>query len=200
MTRIYNAAKLLLLALFLSACSNISQQPSNNNQSPSFANSSAEQEAREALLSPLSKWRMRGKIGLRSPQQNGSGFIDWQQDGEQFRLQVSGPLGQGSTVIAGNKHELSIQGEEIIDNPQAQAEQALGWPLPQQQMPYWVRGLASPDENSKAEWSEGLLQKLQQGGWDIEYLRYSRHRIPLPEKIKLKRGDIQLTLVVKRWQ
>ena len=200
MTRMYSAAKLLLLALFLSACSNISQQPSNNNQSPSFANSSAEQEARQALLAPLSKWRMRGKIGLRSPQQNGSGFIDWQQDGEQFRLQVSGPLGQGSTVIAGNKHELSIQGEEIIDNPQAQAEQALGWPLPQQQMPYWVRGLASPDENSKAEWSEGLLQKLQQGGWDIEYLRYSRHRIPLPEKIKLKRGDIQLTLVVKRWQ
>jgi len=200
MTNLYSAAKLLLLALFLSACSNISQQPSSNNQSPSFANSSAEQEARQALLSPLSKWRMRGKIGLRSPQQNGSGFIDWQQDGEQFRLQVSGPLGQGSTVIAGNKHELSIQGEEIIDNPQAQAEQALGWPLPQQQMPYWVRGLAAPNTGSQSEWSEGLLQKLQQGGWDIEYLRYSRHRIPLPEKIKLKRGDIQLTLVVKRWQ
>ncbi|WP_299771254.1 lipoprotein insertase outer membrane protein LolB [uncultured Pseudoteredinibacter sp.] len=200
MTKTYSTAKLLLLALFLSACSNISQQPSNSSQSPNFTDNSAEQEARLALLNPLSKWRMRGKIGLRSPQQNGSGFIDWQQDGEQFRLQVSGPLGQGSTVIAGNKHELSIQGEEIIDNPQAQAEQALGWPLPQQQMPYWVRGLAAPNTNSQSEWSEGLLQKLQQGGWDIEYLRYSRHRIPLPEKIKLKRGDIQLTLVVKRWQ
>ncbi|WP_299977212.1 lipoprotein insertase outer membrane protein LolB [uncultured Pseudoteredinibacter sp.] len=200
MTRIYNAARLLLLALFLSACSNISQQPVNSNQDLDLATSSAEQQARQALLIPHSKWRMRGKIGLRSPQQNGSGFIDWQQDGEQFRLQVSGPLGQGSTVIAGNKHELSIQGEEVINNPQAQAEQALGWPLPQQQMPYWVRGLAAPDESSQSEWSEGLLQKLQQGGWEIEYLRYSRHRIPLPEKLKLKRGNIQLTLVVKRWQ
>lgn len=194
---------LLSVSVALAACSNTSQQIEPQTADEAYQEQhSAEQAARLEQLSKQSDWRLRGKIGLRSPQKNGSGFIDWQQQGDNFRLQVSGPLGQGSTTISGNKDELQVQGanEPSVLNPNQQAEQALGWPLPQQEMPYWVRGLAAPNSPHHSKWSEGLLQQLEQNGWHIEYQRYTRHRTPLPEKIKLRRDDIQITLVVKRWQ
>ncbi|MBB6520800.1 lipoprotein insertase outer membrane protein LolB [Pseudoteredinibacter isoporae] len=194
---------LLSASLFLTACSNINQQsPPESASGTHHSLDSPEQRARLEQLAKQTNWRLRGKIGLRSPQKNGSGFIDWQQKNDQFRLQVSGPLGQGSTTITGNKQALQVQGanEQSAQDPNLQAERALGWPLPQQEMPYWVRGLAAPDTPHQAKWSDGLLQQLEQNGWHIEYQRYSRHRTPLPEKIKLRRDDIQITLVVKRWQ
>ncbi|GAA6150808.1 lipoprotein insertase outer membrane protein LolB [Pseudoteredinibacter isoporae] len=188
---------------YLAACSHVNQQtePDQAN-APLQQQTSVEQSARLEQLAKQSNWRLRGKIGLKSPQKNGSGFIDWQQKNDQFRLQVSGPLGQGSTTITGDQHTLQVQGadESSAQDPNRQAEEALGWPLPQREMPYWVRGLAAPETPHQGEWSNGLLQQLEQNGWHIEYQRYSRHRTPLPEKIKLRRDEIHITLVVKRWQ
>lgn len=198
----YYGLWLAVSALLLGACSSTVQQHTQTAQEQLTTFDSAEQLARLKQLSKQNDWRLRGKIGLRSPEKNGSGFIDWQQEGENFRLQVSGPLGQGSTSISGNQEQLFVQGgnEDQTQNAQEQATRALGWPLPQQEMPYWVRGLAAPGKPHQAQWDDGLLQQLSQGGWQIDFLRYSRHRVPLPEKIKLTRDDIQLTLVVKRWQ
>lgn len=194
---------LVAAALLLGGCSNTTQQEAPKTNAALTADfNSADQLARLQELKKQNDWRLRGKIGLRSPSKNGSGFIDWQQEGENFRLQVSGPLGQGSTIISGNKEQLFVQGaeENLKQNAQEQAARALGWPLPQQEMPYWVRGAAAPGEAHQAQWSNGLLQQLNQSGWKIEYSRYSRHPVPLPEKIKLTRDDIRLTLVIKRWQ
>lgn len=197
MSKILQRLGTLSLALLITACATQqSTKPRDNTDIEAVI------QARQAQLSAQDHWRLRGKIGLRSPQQNGSGFIDWQQQAESFRLQVSGPLGQGSSVISGGPEHLHIEGqpEQNLQDAQQQALSRLGWPLPHRQMPYWVRGLPAPQESYEARGRAQQLELITQSGWQIEYLRYSRHRMPLPEKIKLKRENIQITLVIKRWQ
>ena len=45
------------------------------------------------------------------------------------------------------------------------------------------------------------LARLQQDGWDIEYLSYANQNgYSLPERIKLRGEDLDVTLVIKDWQ
>ncbi|MCV6626663.1 MAG: lipoprotein insertase outer membrane protein LolB [Cellvibrionaceae bacterium] len=178
-----------LCALALGACSNI---PSPSHEQP-----------RSEQLAAMDNWRLRGKLGIKSPEQSGSGFIDWRQQGEQLRIKLSGPLGQGTVIIEGSNGQLSLQHSEAAgpQNPVQLLQQHYGWQLPAGELRHWVLGLPAPNSNYQAQWDDktGLLQSLQQAHWQLHYKRYTRHRTPLPEKLVLERDTVKLTLIIKRW-
>ena len=59
------------------------------------------------------------------------------------------PSGLGATVIQGDPDYLTIEaaGEEPVSssNPQQLLIESVGWQLPLGAMPYWVKGIPSPD-------------------------------------------------------
>ncbi len=160
----------------------------------------------KALVSEIDGWQISGKIGIRAPQDSGSGTLFWLQRQDYFDIRLSGPLGRGATRLTGRPDAVALevagQGRFEAESPEALVESQLGWQLPVSNLLWWVRGLPAPDSRSRiALDGNGRLANLQQDGWDIQYLGYSEEAgYELPSRIKLAGRDLQITLVVKDWQ
>ncbi|MCJ0975820.1 lipoprotein insertase outer membrane protein LolB [Pseudomonas sp. PS1] len=162
--------------------------------------------AHKARISEIDGWQINGKIGIRAPQDSGSGTLFWLQRQDYFDIRLSGPLGRGATRLTGRPDTVALevagQGRFEADSPEALVETQLGWQLPVSNLLWWIRGLPAPDSRSRiALDSEGRLASLLQDGWDVQYLAYGEEDgYALPTRIKLAGRDLQVTLVVKDWQ
>ena len=157
-------------------------------------------------VASIDAWQIAGKVGIRAPQESGSGTLFWLQRQEYFDIRLSGPLGRGATRLTGRPDAVSLevagQGRFEADSPEALVEAQLGWQLPVSHLLWWVRGLPAPDSRSRLSLdSDSRLARLEQDGWQVNYLAYAEHNgFTLPERIRLEGHDLQITLVVKDWQ
>lgn len=192
------AAATLLLALV--ACSAQKPQPQ---QPPA-------QTVQPQSAAALQRWEVRGKLGVRSPKENGSANLTWQQASGNYRIHLSGPLGAGATMISGSPTGVSLQrGNDpavIASNPEQLTEEIMGWPLPVSEMFYWVRGLVAPGAVSGEQRdAQGQLLRLQQAGWHLDFGDYqSVGPYKLPTRIKAATnqaaGPVSVTVVIKEWE
>ncbi len=164
-----------------------------------------------ALLEQLDQWQLTGRLGVRVPGDSGSANLRWEHSGDHYRLDLSGPLGQGRFRITGRPGEITLEqaGREPITSASAEdlIWEATGWILPVDHLVYWVKGIPSPDSavQSRRYNEQGLLEELQQAHWQLSYDRYSDSAgIPLPGRIIAQRndrsGDIRLTLLIRQWE
>jgi len=188
----------------------------------------------ERTVEDISHWQFKGKLGIRATLADGqklreSANLSWNQTDQHYALFLSGPFGQGATRIKGNPDRMSIQqgGQKHSARDAEQLlEQTLGFPLPINALPYWVKGLPLPgtEFNTQTETqleasnppgnaiptgidNQGSAiavgqrpQQLQQAGWTINYARYQDvQHLRLPGKITLSRDQVRLTLIIKQW-
>lgn len=158
-----------------------------------------------------SSWRIQGKLGIQTDTDSGSVAIDWQQQHDRYNIRVNAPFGQGSAHITGDLQWMTIRqtGRQsaISAAPGQRLQQflqdTLGWPLPIDDLRYWVRGM--PNHNKVVDrpvYSEqGLLIMFQQADWSISV---NRHRLMgrwlLPRRINIRRDEVKLTLAIREWQ
>lgn len=189
------------LALLLVACAGLGPQ-----ESVEGPGNAEDWKAHKAQISEIDGWQINGKIGIRAPQNSGSGTLFWLQRQDYFDIRLSGPLGRGATRLTGRPDAVALevagQGRFEAQSPEALVESQLGWQLPVSNLLWWVRGLPAPDSRSRISFdSSGRLANLQQDGWDVQYLGYTEEDgYALPTRIKLAGRDLQITLVVKDWQ
>lgn len=155
-------------------------------------------------LTLLREWQIKGKIGVRTANDGGSAYLDWSQSFDSFHLLLSGPLGQGSTIISGNPLGARLQNSDGIflsDSPEQLVADHTGWEIPINHLLYWVKGIPAPDDEPTMTHNEkGLLSKLTQDGWTLSYDRYvDAMGQTLPRRIKLTKEDLKVTLVIKQW-
>ena len=179
--RALTAALLLLLA----ACSSTPQAPEPIPNTKGNAT--------------IAAWQLSGKIGLRSEGQAHSAYLNWQQCGDDYRIRVSGPLGQGAASLSGNSHQATLRsrnGESSADNPEQLLEQQLGWSIPVAQLLYWIRGIPAPKQSYQF-----TDQQLRQAGWQIDYQRWQQvDQYQLPAKMTATHPRAKVTLILKDWQ
>jgi outer membrane lipoprotein LolB len=189
------------LALLLAGCAGLAPQ-----ESVEGPGNAEDWKAHKAQVSEIDGWQISGKIGIRAPQDSGSGTLFWLQRQDYFDIRLSGPLGRGATRLTGRPEAVALevagQGRFEAKSPEALVESQLGWQLPVSNLLWWVRGLPAPDSRSRVALdANGRLASLQQDGWDVQYLGYSEEDgYTLPSRIKLAGRDLQITLVVKDWQ
>jgi outer membrane lipoprotein LolB len=170
---------------------------------------------------PLS-WQISAKLGISSAQKNGSVTLNWQQIGEQFVIQVQGPLGQGSAVISGTQYNVEIKqpSKQTLqsDNVDDLVLDTFGWTLPFDNFIHWVVATANPQQtitNISYDPTLNTLSKLEQSDWQIEYSRYKLvNSWVLPGRIKAKHisslpvtsnpsnthnEQTTLTLIIREW-
>ena len=163
-------------------------------------------KAHKAQIGALDAWQINGKVGIRAPKDSGSGTLFWLQRQDYYDIRLSGPLGRGAARLTGRPGaillEVANQGRYEAESPEALLEEQLGWRLPVSHLQWWVRGLPAPDSKSRVTLdSNSQLARLQQDGWDVEYLSYAEQNgYSLPQRIKLHGTNLDVTLVVKDWQ
>lgn len=163
-------------------------------------------KAHKAQISTLDAWQINGKVGIRAPKDSGSGTLFWLQRQDYYDIRLSGPLGRGAARLTGRPGaillEVANQGRYEAESPEALLEEQLGWRLPVSHLFWWIRGLPAPDSKSRVTLSsDSQLARLQQDGWDVEYLSYAEQNgYNLPQRIKLHGENLDVTLVIKDWQ
>nr|WP_284060362.1 lipoprotein insertase outer membrane protein LolB [Pseudomonas sp. NW5] len=159
----------------------------------------------KASVSDIDAWQISGKVGIRAPQDSGSGTLFWLQRQQYHDIRLSGPLGRGAARLTGREGEVLLevanQGRYQAASAEDLLEQQLGWRLPVSHLLWWVRGLPAPDSRSRLTLDrDSRLAHLEQDGWDIDYSQYSRHGdYWLPGRLRLSGHDLDITLVIKEW-
>ena len=156
-------------------------------------------------LQAIEAWQLDGVIGISIPHQAWSGSIHWQQAQSSFSFDLFGPLGVGSVSLIsqpGHSQLETASGQKLTaSSPDELLFKATGWRLPISYLYYWVRGLPLPGFSAKTQFDQfNHLIKLQQRGWDIQYLRYtSINGIDVPSKIFLQYQTLKVRMVISRW-
>ncbi|MEH6551444.1 MAG: lipoprotein insertase outer membrane protein LolB [Pseudomonadales bacterium] len=183
---------LLLLSLLLSACAT----------TPALLDS--EWAKHQQDLAALSHWTMHGKIAIRHPDNNQSGYIEWQQVENAYQIRLYGPLGQGNILIEGKPGLTSLttqDGRFSASNPETLLLQQTGMNLPVSDLLYWVKGLPAPNAEISAQTLlQGRLQQLTQNQWSINFSDYQAiGKQILPGKIQLQRDQLTIIVLAKNW-
>lgn len=174
----------------------------------------------QTQLQQIIQWEMNGKLGIRTADDSGSATVKWTQDASDYRIHLSGPLGQKRMIITGAPNRVRLEQSDSppleARTPEALIREAAGWTLPVTQLIYWVRGVPAPKLSiSHLQQNDaGLIAQLQQGGWTLTYSNYRNVAYPapttadpaatenfsLPGKIIAEHDEVRLILVIRDWQ
>ena len=77
----------------------------------------------------------------------------------------------------------------------------LGYELPVSQLSYWIKGIPAPGSRAQPIFNEEHhLVSLEQDGWVVQYLAYTRYDIEsLPTRIRIEKAPLRLDFVRLDW-
>lgn len=164
--------------------------------------------AHQAQVLALHQWQAQGKASVTSAEQNVTLNLDWRQNKDQLQLYLSGPLGQGNAELAGatGGYQLSTNRGVFYGNRLNDfALDLLGADLPLDSLRYWLLGLADPSLSSTIDFNElGLIEYLQQAGWQVHFNRYQDTVPPLPYRLDIQKlgpdNSDRARIVITQWQ
>ncbi|WP_235936800.1 lipoprotein insertase outer membrane protein LolB [Steroidobacter agaridevorans] len=162
-----------------------------------------------ADLKDLDRWQARGRLGVSGPDNGGSGSFEWRQRGDVSNVDIRGPVGIGGVHLelsgTGGNPNLILETSDGLklesDAAWDELQNRLGTSVPAGNLRYWMLGLAAPGEHRWRDENENGVTTLEQGGWRIDYQRYSTEpgaRVPM--RITATSGDARVRIVVDRWQ
>ena len=187
------------LVLMVSSCA---VQPGKDDIDP---------ELRQAQLQALDSYSFNGGLGIWTDEQSIPARIQWQQQGKQLTVQLSGPLGIGNLkLVSGNPLSTLSRSGTVVSQGESidiVLQQGLGLaaPIPVAQLQQWVTGLPG-SARSVVRDSQGKLSSLrftdEQGtSWQARFLKYTDvDGTMLPSLITASGGPYSVRLVLKDWQ
>lgn len=151
---------------------------------------------------PAEGFILKGRVAVRYGEEAASGRVHWRHGAKEDVLLLSNPVGQGVAELRGEPNDYRLRtadGREFsAPDPEALTEQTLGWRLPLQGLPEWVRGRALKDVPAEEKKDGARLTELQQLGWQIDYLAWDERG--LPQRLRLRRADLDIRLAIEEWQ
>ena len=180
---------LLLLSLFLISCA----------EAPVKPEAGFKLEGRDYLYE-RSRWIFWGRLVLSDEDSSMTASIRWVHKDKRDDIELSGPFGQGRTIITITDNSIVI---DDGDNRPVQYSGAvdelvsthLGIKIPVMALKYWVIGLLEPDVKYKS-----FDGGFSQAGWRVKYQQMQQEgQDLLPKKMRLEQGGVKLKLIVSRW-
>jgi outer membrane lipoprotein LolB len=161
-----------------------------------------------------SSFLLTGRVAVKGGKENFSGGVQWRHTGGGDEILLLSPLGQALAQIQLNPDGASLTTSEhqsyYAADVESLTEQVLGWHLPLMGLQYWVQGANSPATRAEMDMdNDGRVVAIRQDGWNIDYANYfpasetyvaqTEAQTMRPRLLLLKRGDLQIKLVIDRW-
>lgn len=153
-------------------------------------------------LEQLSHWQLSGKMAIITAQQKGSARVNWQQNGDDYRLNLTSLIGTHILELSRSNGEITLIDNEGNPHQSLDAEaliyQLTGWNIPVQGLPEWIKGLPG-----KAEFelnSDSSLASVRDGQWQIVYGDYrDQDGYRLPHLLTMTGQGSRLKLQINQW-
>ncbi|KZE33434.1 outer membrane lipoprotein LolB [Crenobacter luteus] len=149
-------------------------------------------------LSPVdAPFSAAGRIAVNADGRGHYGNFEWRHAPDRDELSILSPV--GSTVARltrdGDGVALEADGKtHRAPDVETLTEETLGYPLPLENLVWWIRGLPAPDE--PAERVDG---GIAQQGWRIRFVA-DEGGSPVPRRVEMVRDGLSIRLVTHRWQ
>jgi len=161
-----------------------------------------------------------GRVSVTGGKDSFSAGARWRHSEWADEILLLSPLGQTLAQIqldpGGAYLTTSEQQSYYAFDVESLTEQVLGWHLPLTGLQYWVQGVNSPATSSEMDVDmDGRIVAIRQDGWNIDYLDYFprstssassinaeeplQARVGQPRLLRLKRGGLQIKLVIDAW-
>ncbi len=167
----------LSCCLFLFGCQSVPKAPS--------LNTPIEEHTSHTTTQP--KFQITGKIGVRTPQQNGSAFYGWTQVGDSFAIDITGAMGIGQTTIRGKAGHVTLTSSKTgvlqAETPEELLYKATGWEAPITYLIAWINAQPADVQAHIEKDEQGRIAQLNEGGWSAT-LSYNQQE-KLPNKLIL---------------
>lgn len=157
------------------------------------------------LSDPLPPWRqplpelirfdLSGRVSVRQDGNGQGGGLTWQATPTADRIEILSPLGSTVALIEREQQLWRMSAGRqtwTAASPEGLMQDALGWSLPLGGMRHWIGGSPAPHTPSTPT-PEGFRQL----GWDIA-LEF-REQQPRPWRIRLTRDNLEVRVVIDRW-
>lgn len=133
------------------------------------------------------QFSLQGKIGVKTPAQSGSAFFTWQQNQEQFDIELSGILGIGKTQISGQPGQVTLNSSKTglirAATPEELLQQATGWQAPITHIVSWVQARPATLHAKLQKDDQNRINQIIEDGWSVT-LNYNE-TANLPNKLIL---------------
>ena len=134
------------------------------------------------------QFSLQGKIGVKTPKQSGSAFFNWEQQQQDFNIELTGILGVGKTQIEGRPGQVTLNSAKTglisAATPEELLERATGWQAPITHLVNWVQARPATSNAQLERDQQQRIQQIQEDGWQVE-LSYNG-AATLPNKLLLK--------------
>lgn len=164
-------------------------------------------QARQRRLGSLERWDLSGRISVIQGEEGWHGSVRWRQTPGGYSIDLVGPLGQGRIAIDGDAQRVRLRtadGRELTaTDADVLLAEVTGLAVPISGLLYWIRGLPAPTPPSAdlVGDEEGRLTQLQQGGWSIDFNRYTEiDDLQLPARINARQDGLQVKLAINAWE
>jgi outer membrane lipoprotein LolB len=177
-------------------------------------------DARRARLTAVDSWETGGRLAVDTGERGFQGSFHWQQRGDELELIVRGfPLRTIVLQVSGTPKALTVTARgdtRVLDDPETQLSELLGWWLPVGSLHAWLLGLPDPQFPATTELGpEGTLASVDQRLWRVDYASYqlatdrsavapsgtasADGALLVPRRIDLKHGELGVRLTIDDW-
>lgn len=158
-------------------------------------------------LQGLGKWNVRGRMALRTSEEDVNANVRWRQAGDRYTVDLSNPLGQTLLQLRGAPGRVSLRTAKGEERSAPTAESLLsdttGWTMPVSALRHWLLGRPDPSiaVDAISSDADGRPLTIEQSGWQVEYKAYtSVDGLELPARVELVRDDVSAKLILRGWQ
>lgn len=162
-------------------------------------------EVERKRLLAMPSWRMEGRIGVHTREDNWSANLEWRHaDGEE-QLTLSGPFAQRAATIRYKPgfivFDTADGGHVESDDPDRLLSERLGFSIPLHALRYWLLALPVPEQNFTAHPQTQAVSAFEQAGWSLRYDSFMQEGVRvLPRKMLVQGQGAVLKLFVDRWR
>jgi outer membrane lipoprotein LolB len=147
----------------------------------------------------LKDWILTGRLAIAAPSDSWTASIDWHHAGDDERMRLSGPLGQGAVDVHLSRGAVTIDrggGRVQSSNaPEQFLQQQLGLQVPIRSLRFWAIGVPEPEQGFQKT-ASGFVQS----GWLVDYREMQKvGQHYLPYKLAVTKDQVKLKLVVEQW-
>ncbi len=175
---------------------------------PPVADPTQTWQQRQPELAAIKAWRLSGRVAVSQGDEAWNLNMEWQQNGDNYEIQLHGPFGAGRVRLIGNANGVILQDSDdqsfYADHPEILLYERTGVHMPVDGLRYWIVGLTSPTQTSQPRLdTQGRLAYLEDTDWKVKFKRYvSVSGIQLPGKVFIVKPEqeIDVRLVVDEWK